>query len=67
MEELHRLADKLFTEIDHLDAALDSDDLTLSRIQLALAAAKRARREATLLVRLLASIRDNATDREVTS
>ena len=67
MEELHRLADKLFDETEHLDAALDCPELTLPRIQLALASAKRVRRESTLLTRLLAQLRDNATDQEVIS
>lgn len=67
MEELHRLTDKLFTETDHLDAALDCDDFTLPRIQLALASAKRVQRDSRLLVRYLAVLRDNATDQEVIS
>lgn len=58
MEELHRVADKVFTEVDHLERALDSDDLDTDRIALALAAAKRVRRDATILVRQLASLRD---------
>lgn len=58
MDELHRTADKLFTEVDHLDRALDSDELDKNRTALALAAAKRVRRDSTLLVRLLASHRD---------
>jgi hypothetical protein len=58
MDELHRAADKLFTEVDHLDRALDRDELDEQALALALAAAKRVRRDATLLVRLLAAERD---------
>jgi hypothetical protein len=62
MDELHRITDKLFTEIDHLDDALgDCENLTEAQITLALAAAKRVRRDSTLTVKLLASLRDNAT------
>lgn len=66
MEDLHRAADKVFTEVDHLERALDTDDLTTDRINLALSGAKRVRRDATLLVRLLAAHRD-ATTQEGTS
>lgn len=58
MEDLHRAADKVFTEVDHLERALDCDDLDAQRVALALAAAKRVRRDATLLVRQLAAHRD---------
>lgn len=58
MDALHRDADKLFTQVDHLDRVLDADELTPARIELALAVAKRVRRESTSLVRLLAQLRD---------
>jgi hypothetical protein len=60
MEELHRVADKLFTEVDHLERILEGEDLPDSeRTELALSVAKRVRRDSTLLVRHLASLRDN--------
>lgn len=58
MDELHRSADKLFTEVDHLDRILEGDELDQDRIELALSVAKRVRRDSTLLVRLLAALRD---------
>lgn len=60
MQELHREADKLFTEVDHLEHTLDVPDegYTEDRIALALSIAKRVRRESNLLVRALARIRD---------
>lgn len=58
MDELHGLADKLFAEVHHLDLALDSDDLDAARTALALAAAKRVKRDSGELVRLLAQRRD---------
>lgn len=59
MEELHAACDKLFTEMDHLERIINSDDWTRDRIELALSVAKRVRRDSTLAVRLLASLRDN--------
>jgi hypothetical protein len=59
MDELHGLADKLFTEIDHLERAMDSDELTEDRIALAIAATKRVRRDCTILLRALAERRDH--------
>jgi hypothetical protein len=64
MHELHRIADKLFDEVDHLEAALDADDISEDRIALAIAAAKRVRRDVTMVLRNLAEIRDNATTQE---
>lgn len=58
MDALYRDADKLFTEIDHLDRVLDCDDLALERVELALSIAKRVRRNSTLVLRQLAEIRD---------
>lgn len=59
MDQLHRATDKLFTEIDHLDDVLgDAERLSEEQIVLALSVAKRVRRESTLVVRLLASLRD---------
>jgi len=59
MEELHRAADKLFTEVDHLDRILAGDELPEDdELLLALAVAKSVRRDSTILVRLLASLRD---------
>lgn len=57
MDQLHRSADKLFTEIDHLEAVLPEEG-TGQDVELALSVAKRVRRESTILVRLLASLRD---------
>jgi hypothetical protein len=58
MDQLHATCDKLFTEVDHLDRIMESDDMAPDRINLALSVAKRVRRDSTLLVRLLASLRD---------
>ena len=58
MDQLYAACDKLFTEVDHLDRLMDSEDLTIDRVNLALSVAKRVRRDSTLLVRLLASLRD---------
>lgn len=59
MEELHAACDKLFTEIDHFERIIDSDDWDRDRVELALAVAKRVRRASNVTVRLLASLRDN--------
>lgn len=58
MDELHRSADKFFAEVDHLERMLDADDMSDERIRLALASAKRVRRESNLVVRALARLRD---------
>lgn len=62
MDEVHRAADNLFTEVDHLERILgrwdDPDDLTYEAIRLALSVAKRVRDDSTLLVRALARLRD---------
>jgi hypothetical protein len=58
MHQLHALSDKLFTEMDHLERLLNRDELDEDEISLALSVAKRVRRDSTLLVRHLASLRD---------
>lgn len=58
MDELHRTADKLFIEVDHLRHVLDGE-LDAARTELALSVAKSVRRKSTLLLRLIASYRDN--------
>lgn len=58
MDELHRSADKFFAEVDHLERMLDADEMSDERIRLALASAKRVRRESNLVVRALARLRD---------
>lgn len=59
MEQVHRHTDNLLTDVDHLDRILDSDETQLAQLELALAVAKRVRRASTLLIRALASERDN--------
>ena len=62
MDSLHReTADKVQTTIAHLMRAIDAD-----RADLALAAAKRGRRQLTLLVQQIAVYQD-ATRQEATS
>jgi hypothetical protein len=60
MKQLHRSADKLSTDTTHLSHLIDplGDDPSPEQIELALSVAKRVRRESTILVRLLASLRD---------
>ena len=53
MEQLHRDSDKLLADAKHLKQALASGN-----IELALAAAKRARRHATMITRQIAAQRD---------
>lgn len=55
MDELHRDADKLTTEVRHLNNILDSDE---PNVDLALSVAKRVRRDSNLVVRALARLRD---------
>jgi hypothetical protein len=62
MDELHRSADKFFTEVDHLDRILE-DDPTEDSIDLALSQAKRVRRQSAQLVRVLAELRDGYSRR----
>jgi hypothetical protein len=64
MDGLHADCDKFFSEVDHLDRILDSDDLDQSRIELALSQAKRVRRESNLVVRSLAKLRDQLQPKE---
>ncbi len=59
MEELHAACDKLFTEVDHLERIIDTDDWDESRIALALSISKKVRNSSTLVVRQFASLRDN--------
>lgn len=59
-DSLHRSADKLFTEVDHLDRLIGDDPLTEDEVNIALSTAKRVRRESTLLVQLLAQLRDES-------
>jgi len=62
MEDLHRLADKFFTEVDHLDRLLQGDELPEDdKLLLALTVAKNVRRQSTLVVKELAALRDQAT------
>lgn len=59
MDQLYDTLDKLFTETDRLDHIVgDSDELSEDQTLLALAAAKRVKRQSTIVVRLLASLRD---------
>lgn len=59
MDQLHGAADKLFTEIDHLDRILeDFDPDDEDQVRLALSMAKHVRQHSTLLVRALAALRD---------
>lgn len=66
MEGYTAAADKLINDIDHLERVIDGDP-TEARIELALAIAKRARRDATLLVQALARHRDQLQPKEGTS
>lgn len=58
LSRLHNTSDKLLTEVDHLERLMNCDELDAERCRLALSVAKRVRRDSTLLVRLLASHRD---------
>lgn len=60
MDELHENADKLMTDLDHLERVFncDPDQFDYDRTELALHITKRVRRESTLLVRQLAAHRD---------
>jgi hypothetical protein len=60
MDDYTATADKLFTEVDHLERVLDDVDLALS-------VAKRVRRDSTLLVRAIARHRDQLQSQEDTS
>jgi hypothetical protein len=56
MEDLHRLADKVDRDLDHLTRVLLSDDTDEDdQLRLALSIAKRVRRDSTLLVRAIAA------------
>lgn len=57
MDELHRSADKFFKEADLLDRFLEHDP-DARDIELVLAQAKRVRRDANMVVRALARLRD---------
>lgn len=58
MDQLHRSADKLADDSRHLTHIFLGEELDPDEVELALSVAKRVRRESTLLVRLLASLRD---------
>lgn len=60
--DLEQTLHKVKTDLSHLDQAVEAH-----QIELALASAKRVRRNVTVLVRLLAENRDNATAQEGTS
>lgn len=53
--DLHRYADKIDADAQHLEQAVHED-----RTELALTIAKRIRRDATNMIRLLAQRRDEA-------
>ena len=59
MDDLHLQMDKVAKTTEHINLALKQ-----CNVELALATAKRGRRELTLLVRQLAENRDNATAQE---
>jgi hypothetical protein len=56
MDDYTAAADKLRTEMLHMEHLLDEDEV---RVDLALAQAKRVRRESTMVVRALARHRDS--------
>lgn len=61
MDELHRTTDKFERAASHLTAvarAIDPDEPDPNAVSIALAEAKRVRRESNLLVRVLAALRD---------
>lgn len=61
MDQLHESLDKLLTEADHLRVLTEWDEgdaPALERVRIALAVAKRVRRESNLTVRHLAALRD---------
>jgi len=60
MDHYTAVADKLFREVDHLERVLDDPTL-------ALAVAKRVRRESTVLIKAMAQHRDQAISQEATS
>lgn len=66
MEELHRAADKLFEELDHLDRLLDADLEDEATLVLSLSVAKRVRRHSNVVVRELAILRDDLQPEEGT-
>ena len=62
MDELHGAADKLLAEADHLDrmlAKIEDNPEDEDAVMLALSAAKRVRRESSILVKCLAILRDD--------
>lgn len=60
MEDLHRIADKVFDEVDRLDQILvDLPEHGTVHLELAVSIAKTARRQLTLLIKALATERDN--------
>ena len=71
MDQLHEQADeaidKLLTEIDHFERVVGQESINRDRVDLALAQAKRVRRDSNMVVRALARLRDHATAQEGTS
>ncbi len=67
MDQLHDALDRLFTEVDHAERITDTDDWDSDRAELALSVVKRVRRNSTLVVRHLASLRDQLQSQEDTS
>lgn len=61
MDDYTAAADKLFTEVDHLERLLDTDN---PNIALSLSVAKRVRRAATITVQRLAEQRDQLHSQE---
>lgn len=57
MDDYTAEADKLFSEVDHLERVLEEPALALS-------VAKRVRRESTILVRAIARYRDHQLQSE---
>lgn len=58
MDQLHRSADKLASEANLLSRTLRSDTSDEDVVAVALASAKRVRRESTIIVKLLVLLRD---------
>jgi hypothetical protein len=58
MDEVHHHKDNLTIEMLHLDNLLGEEEASEDAVHVALAVAKRVRRESNLLVRALARLRD---------
>lgn len=59
MDRVYDAVDKLAEEMTHLERILDVDDHDEDCITLALSVAKRVRTKSTLVIKALASERDN--------